>query len=338
MAPDGKHLLFTTTSALLPGDTNEARDLYLYTDGPNPAAESNLQRISGASSAAEGAVLGASDDATRIYYQGGGTEINYWHQGVAKPITDYTGGGDWSATSYPGEARVSANGLSLALFSENPLTGDPTNGHRQMYVYDATTESMACASCMPSGTTDAEVPTEPRATLQGVTKEMPQVRPEFLSDDGRHVFFTTGAPLVPADINAMPDVYSYNTETGEQKLLSSGKGEEAAWFENASDSGDDVFIVTNQHLVGKDIDELWDIYDVRVDGGFPEPPPPPTACSGDGCRGALSTGPELSSPATNSFSGPGNPDPKRKKPRHKRRKHHKQKRHSHHRRNHGAGR
>ena len=338
MAPDGKHLLFTTTSALLPGDTNEARDLYLYTDGPNPAAESNLQRISGASSAAEGAVLGASDDATRIYYQGGGTEINYWHQGVAKPITDYTGGGDWSATSYPGEARVSANGLGLALMSEQPLTGDPTNGHRQMYVYDATTESMACASCMPSGTTDAEVPTEPRATLQGVTKEMPQVRPEFLSDDGRHVFFTTGAPLVPADINAMPDVYSYNTETGEQKLLSSGKGEEAAWFENASDSGDDVFIVTNQHLVGKDIDELWDIYDVRVDGGFPEPPPPPTACSGDGCRGALSTGPELSSPATNSFSGPGNPDPKRKKPRHKRRKHHKQKRHSHHRRNHGAGR
>jgi hypothetical protein len=343
MAPDGKHLLFTTTSSLLPGDGNGVRDLYLYTDGPSPAAESNLQMISGPDRAAEGAVLGASDDATRIYYLSedcgcGGFEVNYWHQGVAKQISDTTfSRGDWSATSYPGEARVSSNGLSLALMSEGPLTGDPTNGHRQMYIYDATTESMACASCMPSGTTDADVPTAPAATRQGITKELPQVRPHFLSDDGHHVFFTTGAPLVPADINAMPDVYSYNTETGEQKLLSSGKGEEAAWFENASDSGNDVFIVTNQHLVGKDTDELWDIYDVRVEGGFPEPPPPPTSCSGDGCRGALSTPPQVPSPATSSFSGPGNPHPKRKKPRHKRRKHHKQQKKNSHKGNRGAG-
>jgi hypothetical protein len=344
MAPDGKHLLFTTTSSLLPGDTNGVMDLYLYTDGPNPAAESNLQQVSVAHQSAgnENAVLGASDDASRIYWLSencgcGGFEVNYWHQGTSKQITDTTFGGvPWGATSYPGQARVSGNGLSLALLSETPLTGDATNGHRQMYVYDAITESMACASCMPSGTTDSEVPAEPRATVQGITKELPQVRPEFLSDDGLHVFFTTASPLVTADINALPDVYSYNTETGEQKLLSSGKGEEGAWFENASDSGSDVFIVTNQHLVAKDTDELWDIYDVRVDGGFPEPPPPPTSCTGDGCRGALSSGPEVSSPATNSFSGPGNPHPKRKKPRHKRKKHHKKK---HHKKNgnHGAG-
>ena len=206
-----------------------------------------------------------------------------------------------------------------------------------MYVYDATADTMTCASCMASGPTTAEVPFEPRATAGGVTKEMPQPRPHWLSDDGRHVFFTTADPLVPSDINSMPDVYSYNTETGEQRLLSSGKGEEAAWFEDASNSGDDVFVVTKQHLVNKDSDELWDLYDVRVEGGFLEPPPPPTACSGDGCRGALSSGPQVSSPATNSFSGPGNPHPKRQKPRHKRRKHHKHKKNHSQKGNHGAG-
>ena len=88
MSPDGKRLLFTTTSALLPGDTNGASDLYLYTDGPNPAAESNLEMISGPNRAAEreqgaqNAVLGASDDASRIYWLSencgcGGYEINY---------------------------------------------------------------------------------------------------------------------------------------------------------------------------------------------------------------------------------------------------------------------
>ncbi len=331
MSPDGKHLLFATTSKMLPADTNEVSDLYLYTDGPNPSAESNLQLISGPTHAAgreEGltnGVLGASDDASRIYYLSeacgcGEYELNYWHGGVDRQISDHVYGRlDWGATSYPGHARVSRNGLTLALISEQQLTGDQTGGQPEMYVYDATTESLSCASCMASGNTDAPVPFEPRATEQGLTKELPQVRPHWLSDDGHDVFFTTSAPLVSADINGLPDVYSYNTETGQQKLLSSGKGEEGAWFENASNSGSDVFIVTNQHLVAKDSDELWDMYDVRVNGGFTEPPPPPTACSGDGCRGPLTSAPELRSPATSSFAGPGNPKPKRKKPHHKHR-------------------
>jgi hypothetical protein len=355
MSPDGKHLLFTTTSKLLPGDANETSDLYLYTDGPNPSAESNLELISNTARApereegVENAVLGASDDASHIYFLSescgcGGWEINYWDQGVTKQLTDtYFGRSAWGATAYPGEARVSADGLHLAFLSEQQVTGDQTNGHKEMYVYDAAAESFACASCKASGSTDAAVPSEPRATQQGLTKEMPQVRPHWLSDDGRLVFFTTAAPLVSSDINGLPDVYSYNTQTGQQKLLSSGKGEEAAWFENASNSGSDVFMVTNQHLVGKDADQLWDIYDARVEGGFPEPPPPPTSCSGDGCRGAFSSPPQVNSPATSSFSGPGNPAPKRHKARkrhrkgHRAAKHHRQRHRKHGKNRNGAG-
>jgi hypothetical protein len=351
MSPDGEHLLFTTTSQLLPSDTDGLSDLYLYTDGPNPSAESNLELITDTTraperEAVENAVLGASDDASRIYYVSeecgcGLDELNYWHNGVNQRLVDtFYGQFSGGATSYPGEARVSRDGLTLAFLSEQQVTGDQTNGLKEMYVYDAATDSLSCASCMASGSTDAPVPSEPRATQQGLTKEMPQVRPHWLSNDGRHVFFTTAGPLVSGDINGLPDVYSYNTETGEQRLLSSGKGEEAAWFENASDSGSDVFMVTNQHLVGMDTDELWDIYDARVEGGFPEPPPPPTACSGDGCRGTFSSPPDVNSPATSSFSGPGNPQPKRRKhrKRHKHRKHHGKHHHQKRHRSHGGKR
>jgi hypothetical protein len=333
MSPDGRHLLFTTTSKLLPSDGNETSDLYLYTDGANPSSESNLELVSSAVHAAsreagvEGDVLGASDDAGRIYFLTescgcGEYELAYWDHGVATQIAEHLGGlFSLGSTEYPGEARVSADGLHAALFSERQLTADPISG-RQIYVYDATTESLACASCMASGLTEASVPTEPDALPVRPLKEMPEVRPEWLSSDGRHVFFTTAAPLVPDDINGVRDVYVYDTETGEQHLVSSGRGEDPAWFENASASGSDVFIVTSQQLVGKDTDVLWDLYDARVEGGFAEPPAPPTPCSGDGCRGALSSGLEVSSPATSSFSGPGNPHRKAKHHRHKRRKSH----------------
>lgn len=344
MSPDGKHLLFTTTSKLLPGDTNEASDLYLYTDGPNPSSESNLEMVSeapnnaaGREQGVEGAVLGASDDGSRIYYIGescgcGVYELMYWDHGTTKQVTGTMSiGGQFhlGSTDYPGEARVSADGLHAAFLSEHELTGDTTNGTRQMYVYDAASETLTCASCMSSGPTEAAVPYQPEALPLGLTKEMPQVRPHWLSSDGKKVFFTTAAPLVPEDINGTRDVYVYDTETGEQRLVSSGRGEEPAWFENASNDGSNVFFVTPQRLVGRDSDELWDLYDARVEGGFVEPPPPPTPCSGDGCRGALSSAVGVSSPATSSFSGPGNL--------HHIRKHHR-KHHKHHRKHHRAKR
>ena len=207
-----------------------------------------------------------------------------------------------------------------------------------MYVYDATSGIMACASCLSSGTTEAGVPAAPSATEQGLSKELPQIRPQWLSADGRKVFFTTTAALVPEDINGEPDVYVYDTESGQRHLVSSGRGESAAWFENASADGSDVFFATPQRLVGRDIDQAWDLYDARIGGGFLEPPPPPTPCSGDGCRGALSSGSAVSGPATDSFSGSGNPKHKA----HKHRKHHHKKKHQkkvHHKpkRNSGAG-
>ena len=49
-------------------------------------------------------------------------------------------------------------------------------------------------------------------------------------------------------------------------------------------SGRDVFFTTADQLVGQDTDTDIDIYDARVDGGFPAPALSPS-CSGDACQG-----------------------------------------------------
>lgn len=344
MSPDGKRLLFTTTSQLLDSDTNGNTDLYLYTDGPNPTSESNLELITSSSGSAGEGVLGASEDASRIYYLSS-QQLIYWDHGVTKKIAEFHGSTfeEAGATSYPGNARVSADGMDVAFLSEEPLTGQAGKAseytyNNELYVYNAADESLTCASCLTSGPTADEATVEANATHQGLTKPMPEVRPHWLSADGKKVFFSTAAPLVAEDTNGLEDAYVYNTETGEQRLISSGRGEAGAWFEDASANGSDVLFVTRQSLLARDGDELVDLYDARVGGGFVEPPPPPTPCSGDGCRGRLSTGSSVSSPATSSFSGPGNPHPKRKKhhKRHRRHRHHHHKGHKN-KRNQGSG-
>ncbi|HET9152754.1 MAG TPA: hypothetical protein VFN85_01400 [Solirubrobacterales bacterium] len=323
VSPDARKILFTTTSGLVNEDTDGEADLYLYSDGPNPTAEDNLQLIThGGESVYErrnmASVLGASDDASRIYYPTQSGQFMLWEGGAAHqifldPLPDRVGGGPANS---PGIARVTSDGRIFAYFAEG-----------QMYVYDAERNTLTCASCAAHGPTVGSVPAEPDVNGARPGYDLSQLRPRFLSADGSKVFFSTTSALVPEDTNGVLDVYVYNTVTGQRQLLSSGKGDQGEWFVNASPSGNDVFFITNQALIGRDVDVLADLYDARVEGGFPEPPPPPAPCSGDGCRGPLSSGQGASSPATASFSGPGN---RHHKKGHKHRKRHHRKHHRHH--------
>ena len=77
---------------------------------------------------------------------------------------------------------------------------------------------------------------------------------------------------------------------------------------DASATGNDVFFVTRQQLVPQDGDGGFDLYDARVNGGFPVPPSTPP-CSGDGCKPGATPPPSSPSQGTSTFSGPGNPKP-----------------------------
>jgi hypothetical protein len=314
---DADKILFRSDSPLVdegPG-TNHG-GIFLYSDGPDPENESNLELITKAMYGGGENVAGASDDASRIYFTANSdTDLRLWNDGEVRNLEAYVAHGERSSDS-PGDVRASADGNVIAFLT------DQTSGRSvgKLHVYNVVRNTKSCVSCGQNAVAAVEATIIPRGEPGSLSVGSERLRPRYLSSDGRRLFFSSPQAFVPEDTNGVNDVYVYDTLTEERHLISSGKGENDAWFANASVSGDDVFFVTGNQLVGADPDHLVDLYDARVGGGFVEPPPPPTPCSGDNCRGSLSNPLEGPSPATSSFSGPGNPQAK---PHHKKHKKHK---------------
>jgi WD40-like Beta Propeller Repeat len=307
---DGRHILFTTSSPLLRDDNNFGSDLYLYTDSADPSSDGNLTLISrdGASSGGidgsddGGAVIGTSDDASRIYFDDVNGNVYLWDQGSITQVSNelprgYSRGRGvlLSATdSVPGASRVSPDGRNLAFLANatrgsdqvHGLTGQITNGHLAMYVYSADQNALTCCSCPRNAAVTSDATVVPAATVATASSGLTGARPRYLAADGR-VFFSTADALVPEDVNGVVDTYQCDAQTGEVSLVSTGRDANGAWFVDASVSGDDVFFVTRARLVGTDNDNLVDLYDARVGGGFSEPAPAPRACLGEECQGDL---------------------------------------------------
>jgi len=211
-------------------------------------------------------------------------------------------------------AEATPDGRYLAFMSVNPLTGydnrdvnglhGETGGRDfEVYIYDAETRALSCASCDPSGERpvgDSWLPVSgAESTYAAYTRQ-----PRWLSEDGR-VFFDSLNSIVPGDTSGAQQVYEY--EDGHVYLISSGTSPEASYFDDASASGGDVFFTTYSQLVGQDTDELTDLYDARVDGGIAAQNPTSSApCAGEACRGPASEAPALGTPVSQVFSGPGN--------------------------------
>jgi hypothetical protein len=273
---------------------------------------------------------------------GTGRGLYVWHDESGTAQTDYIGQITDSGTDFgfdlPGSyalggamnGRVTPDGLHL-LFSANSGVGllsadggtdydqqsgctdtpnfDGFPGCNELYVYSVHAERdghhLHCASCRPDGTpatTDA-------ATMVSVGTGATQIVGHIshaLSDDGRWVFFDTAEALVPQDTNGKQDAYEYDTTTQTVHLLSSGKDAADSHFMDASADGRDAFIVTRQRLVGWDQDGNYDLYDVRVGGGFPDPVPAPVPCAGDTCQGASPAAPAGSTVGSLTFRGRGN--------------------------------
>jgi hypothetical protein len=348
---DGHEVVFSTSDRLLDSDPGGGGTaLYRYTDSAKPESESNLTFIARVQAQERSSfVVAMSGDGTHIYFAsketaelpaGGGegngeVQLYLWDRGtvhwVAGPLNDRDlVRADESGES--GEAWISADGRRLAFAVETGGFGPPTKDQWDMYLYDETTEALRCASCTdPSAPSAFGVERLPQATVEhSPFLAFPQRH--VLSRDGRYVFFSTTDALVPQDTNGLVDAYEYDVEKGEVSLLSPGTGDYGSWFTEASPSGRDVFIVTREPLSGRDLDRLVDVYDVRVDGGLPEPPPAAVPCAGDACQGVPSAVPTFGT--ASGFSGLGNvvggrdnrarlkvkKKPRHKKPKHKKRR------------------
>jgi hypothetical protein len=328
---NGERVFFTTSQALTddaPVDSDEK--LYLY-DASKPGSDAhNLSLIS---TEVQGFV-GASEDGRYAYFIKTSGEIDLWHEGaltkVATPPFDRFN----LVNDNFKQARLTPDGRHL-LFSSSSGAGllssrggedydqecHPGIGCKELYVYDADSDSLQCASCNPSGapaTVDAEAAFY-EGNLVGGSVGIPRAN-HALSDDGRYAFFTTAERLVPRDNDGTLDAYVYDTVTGRRHLLSSGEDPSPSYFMDASSDGRNAFILTRQRLSGWDVDSSYDLYDARVNGGFPEPPLPPTSCIGDACQPAPVSLNDPT-PASASFAGAGNQRRVRKHHKHKRRRH-----------------
>jgi hypothetical protein len=179
----------------------------------------------------------------------------------------------------------------------------------EVYLFDASTGTLVCPSCDASGAR----PTGPSSlgpvgegTGNTIGQTVPVYGARHFSADGSRLFFQSFDGLVAQGSNEHQNVYEY--ENGHAYPLSDVTGDSISWFLDASPSGDDVFIATSDRLVPQDTDTLADVYDVRVDGGFPASSVSPVCGSGDACKPppAGQPGAAFGPPGSATFSGPGN--------------------------------
>ena len=310
-------------------------------------------------------ILGASEDGEYVYFAAGGvlagnennsgekatpqgcaggrnpTPCNVYvrHGGVSTFIATLTGGdgdfpldyeegdGDWQADPGRRTAEVSADGHSVVFMSRVSLTGYPNGGLTEVFVYDADTGRVVCASCNPTG----EPPVgwaEPHAIFGSfvpVSESPSSYQPRVISADGSRVFFDSVEPLVAQDTNGFLDVYEWEREgvgscpvgrgDGCIFLLSGGVNDENSFLVDASASGDDVFFVSRADLVKADRTDYEVVYDARV-GGVEESEE--LSCSGTGCQGIAPAPPVFATPSSASITGvddvPAPPSPAVVKP------------------------
>ena len=213
---------------------------------------------------------------------------------------------DWSPHSVVSEAYLTPDGRRLGFMStmELPTANFPGGYHNidqktgevdsEVYEYSVPTSAegesdgsgqLVCVSCDPSGASPVS-----NALIGGITQAIaaptlgthpyespssPFFKVRALNDSGTRVFYTAAA----AHANSYRRVFEYETDGegscasvgGCQYMLSGVGSVEPDEFLGASASGNDVFLATSARLSPTDLDNLPDVYDARVDGGFAAP-------------------------------------------------------------------
>ena len=281
-------------------------------------------------------VIGAGEDGSYLYFVAGGQlaegaaagqpNLYLLHEGKTKFIAtlaqhddESSGGtqglfiGDWNPDLGLRTAEVTPDGHSVTFMSNRSLTGYVANGAygplEEVFVYDADTNQLFCASCAPSGESPPFTQTA-RAAYLPVSRSATYM-PRWISADGSRVFFDSNEPLVPQDTNGKQDVYEWERDgaggceqaNGCVYLLSGGTSTDASAFVDASVTGDDVFILSRAQLAPEDQNDNFNLFDARAEG---VQPPAPPACSGTGCQGVPPAPPIFATPSSVTFNGVGN--------------------------------
>jgi Tol biopolymer transport system component len=345
---DGSRVLFTTKQTLLPLDTDATTDLYMY-DFNAPSGQRIIQVSGGGNGdATPGAganvqgVATLSEDGSHVYFvaqgvlttdpnsqgkvaQAGQNNLYAYERDARFPTghTSFVAGlsnsdaGQWEARA-SGHMQTTDDGRFLVFTSSVDLTPDDTSAAQQVFEYDAQSGNLIRVSIgdrefNENGNTNVDE----ASVSTPFSNNINQTSHPSVSEDGSKVAFMSADGLTPQALNDAHDslgnraynVYEYHG--GRVSLISDGRG--GAVLLGMSSSGSDLFFGTEDQLVPQDTDQLADVYDARIGGGF-SPPPPPLGCDGEACQGSLSAIPPGQNPGSSSFVGPGNLAPPVSKP------------------------
>jgi hypothetical protein len=213
---------------------------------------------------------------------------------------------DGAYFAFPSERSLTGYDNSQAAPGDcegvSPETNEAGTGEcREVYVYDAVTPGLVCASCNRS-----RAPPVGPSSLGGYGPQpsgFMEYRPRNLLDDGT-LFFESSDALVASASDGRENVYEF--EGGSVRPISDVEGGQSSYFMDASADGSDVFFATTNELVPQDTGDSLVVYDARVEGGFPPAPPSPGCGSGESCKPPPTPASgAFAASGTATFSGPG---------------------------------
>jgi hypothetical protein len=325
MSADGSRVFYIENGDLyeLDVDTGAQSDLTVG----HAAGEHNAGVREVVMSPSEGETTASPHEMAYVYFVATGVLANGAVSGADNLYVLHAGASGWSTTFIAAlssedqqrpavsggfgyaSSRASADGRYVSFMSNESLTGydnrDAVSGQpdEEVYLYDAVSGRLVCASCNPSGARPSGVLDNENLLVdrQGVwgrsghwlaglipswqTVQLSTLdftwfyQSRFLSDSGR-LFFDSPDGLVPQATNGLMNVYEYepagvgDCTTGSVtfnagsggcvSLISAGTSGGESMFYDASENGDDAFFITASKLVGEDYDTSYDVYDAHV--------------------------------------------------------------------------
>jgi hypothetical protein len=308
---DGAYLYFVAEGALAPGA--EARECGVEGE----TTEQQREEAEGSAPPGRGCNLYLAHEGSLSFVATllpGDDEFSGNHIGKPHPKN-----GDWRPVLGYRSAEPSADGSHLVFMSSGRLTSYPNldpagSAVAEIYVFDAGSDKVLCASCDPSGAGPGTESQLGAFTFLPLNFNHATEQHRWISAGGTRLFFDTDRSLVPADVDGAEDVYEWEAPgTGSCKrgsaadgggcvyLLSGGSGPAGSFLIDTDEEGRNAFFVTRSALIPTDRGDKPDLYDARVEGGFPVPAAASTCKERGACAGGSSAAPVLASPATPTF-------------------------------------
>lgn len=182
---------------------------------------------------------------------------------------------DWQGLIQSRDARATTNGLYLLFSSTERLTGYSDAGYAELYRYTLGQTGLTCISC---GATETSATGTARVGGEADAAFPPDAN---MTPDGNTIVFSLAHAVDGEELNG---VYEWHEGTT-SLIATAGKGVN---FVGASTDGSNVFFESYESLVPEDeTGGEAEIYDARIDGGFPNSPPSEKQCeSNSECRDA----------------------------------------------------